>query len=376
MKHNWTKVLLSLTVATALFSACKPKPDTDTPFPPAISPSVFIGSQNQFIYALDPTTGLKKWECFIGSNIESSPVLYNDILFVGNSSSTLYKLDPNNGTKGQSKFGIFPSGMTTTPIGNDGFLYMTSGNMVYGLDIKPDTMEWSYKADGIINSSPTIKDTQLVFGCDDGYVYMLDHRKGNLIWKSKKKYATIFPSSPAMDTALIYIGAEDGNMYCLRRKDGSEVWASNTGAPVKSSPLVLGGNVIFGSDNNKLYCLQNTDGAARWITTTSDRIRCSPYLHGQVIYVGSYDKNFYAINALDGSVRWSFKTNGLIKSSPVVYDGKVFFGSYDKYLYAADTANGAQLWRYAVNGLIDCSPSVDVNNGSGINSTISGASIY
>lgn len=383
MKHNWTKALLSTAVFATLFTACKPTPDTDTPFPQAVSPSVFFGSQNQFVYALDPITGLKKWECFINANIASSPVLYGGTLFVGNGSTTLFKLDPNTGAKDQSKI-PFSNGITTTPIGDGSFLYVTSGRTVTCIDIKPDTIEWTYDAGADINSSPIIRDTQLVFGCDDGIVYMLDKRSlnstktGTEIWKSKT-YATQFRSSPGMDTGAIYIGADDGGMYALKRKDGAEAWVYKTDAkPVKSSPVVYGGNIIYGCDDGFLYNVENIGGTPRWKTAASDRIRSSPYLYGQTIYVGSYDNSFYAVNALDGTIKWAFKTTGLIASSPVVYKDFVYFGSYDKNIYALDTSNGKEKWRYAVNGLMDCSPSIDPNNsdGNGINSTISGASIY
>lgn len=373
MKHNWTKALLSAVAVATIFSACKPEPDTDTPFPPAVSPSVFMGSKNQFVYAIDPVTGVKKWETNVNSSIESSPVLYNGTLFVGNNSPILFKLDPNTGAKAQSKL-TFPLGIYTTPIGNANFLYVTSGSRVTCIDIKPDTLEWSYNAGGVINSSPTIKDTQLVFGCDDGVVYMLDHRTGNLIWKTTP-ISSQFQSSPVMDTGNIYIGANDNKLYSLKRKDGAVTWSYTTGFPVKSSPLIYGGNVIFGSDDGYIYNLENITGTPRWKTKTFDRVRSSPYLYGQTIYAGSYDKSFYAINALDGTIKWAFKTTAIIASSPIVYNAKVYFGGYDQQLYAIDTA-GKTLWKYAINGLIDCSPSVDPNNsdGNGMNSTISGAS--
>lgn len=373
MKHNWTKVLLSAAAITSLFTACKPKPDTDTPFPPAVSTSVFMGSQNQFVYALNPTTGAKKWECFIGANIAASPYLYGGTLFVGNSSALLFKVDPNTGVRDQSKIG-FPAGISTTPIGKDNFLYVNSGNTVTSIDIKPDTVEWKYTAGGNINSSATVRDTQMVFGCDDGFVYMIDNRNGNLIWKSKS-YSTLFRSSPTMDDNLIYIGAENGTLYALKRNDGTEAWIFPTAAPIKSSPVVLGGNIFFGGDDSKLYCIENITGLPRWVFTASDRIRSSPFLYGDKVFVGSYDKNFYAINVLDGSLRWTFKTTGLIAASPVCYNNNVYFGSYDKNLYAIDTASGLVNWKYVINGLMDCSPSIDPNNanGNGINSSISGS---
>ncbi|HTN17861.1 MAG TPA: PQQ-binding-like beta-propeller repeat protein, partial [Chitinophagaceae bacterium] len=205
MKHNWTKVFLSAVTVTTLFSACKPTPDTDTPFPPKVSTSVFIGSKNEFVYALDPTTGTKKWECNVNANIEASPVLYNGVLFVGNSSPVLFKIDPNTGARSQSKIG-FPAGIAATPLGDEHYIYIASGKRITCIDIVPDTVRWAFDADDNINSTPTIKDTQLVFGCDDGKVYMLDKRNKNVIWKTAA-YSTQFRSSPVIDPTPVYFSS-------------------------------------------------------------------------------------------------------------------------------------------------------------------------
>lgn len=378
MNNNWTKALLSSVVAATLFTSCKPTPDTDTPFPPNATTAVFIGSQNQFIYSLDPMTGKKKWEVNVNAPIYSSPVLYKSILFVGTSSTVLTKIDPVTGKKSESKVSV-PYGMVTTPQGKDNLLIFTSGNEMRAIDISPDTLEWKYTFPATITSSPVVYDTFVTIGCNDGFIYALNYKTGVYAWKAGP-YASIYNVNPTVDTANLYIGGEDGFLYCLNRTTGAFKWKFNSGSskPIKSSPLVFGGSVIFGNDDNKLFCLENVFGTARWTVTTGDRIRSSPYLYGERVYVGSYDKKLYCIDVLNGNVRWIKETDGLIASSPVCYNNYVYFGSYDKYLYALDTAKGAILWKYAVNGLMDCSPSIDPNDGKGegINSSVSGASVY
>ncbi len=380
MKNNWTKVLLAIGFITSTLPSCKPTPDTDTPFPVKVSPTIFTGSKKNFVYAINPENGVKKWEVNVHAEVNSSPYLYGGTLFVGNNSSVLYKIDPNTGVLDQSKI-PFSIGISTCPVGKDNFLFVSSGANITSIDIKPDTIEWNFTAGGTINSSPIVKDTQIVFGCDDGYVYMLDNRNGNLIWKSIN-YATPFKSSPTMDNNNIYIGANNFKIYALDRKTGSEVWNYATAAPVVSSPIVIGGNVMVGSDDGFLYCMDIPTGLPRWKTKTADRVRSSPFLYingfEQTVFVGSYDKSLYAINALDGSIKWSFPSEGLIQASPIVYKDQVIIGSYDMNLYSLDVKTGKVTWKFGVDGLMDCSPTADANasNGGGINSSISGASEY
>lgn len=377
MKKNLFKILLSTAAIATCITSCKPNPDTDTPLDKKISPSIYLGGQNNFLYALNPTNGLKKWEFNVQGGFSASPYLYANTLFLGSNTGVLYKFDPSIGTSTQSKV-AFTGGVTASPVGKDNYLFVPYGNKITCIDIKPDTVKWTFTAGSSIYSSPSIKDTQMVFGCDDGFVYMIDNRTGDLIWKSANYFSPL-RTSPKMDDSNVYIGCNNFKVYALTRRSGSEKWNYTTMAPVYSSPIVYGGNVFIGSDDNFFYCIDKVSGIPRWKTQLNDRIRSSAFLHidglEQILFVGSYDKQLYALDALDGKKLWAFSTLGLIASSPVVYDKQVFIGSYDKNIYALDIKTGVKNWFFEINGLIDVSPVVDNNNssGSGINSSVNGS---
>jgi len=76
------KLFLLLTILSFSLLSCDKNMSKDAPLPFVKTPSVYIGSQNAVLYALDPQTGEKRWEFNAGGNIQGSPCVYNDWVFV------------------------------------------------------------------------------------------------------------------------------------------------------------------------------------------------------------------------------------------------------------------------------------------------------
>lgn len=378
MQNRFTQLILALITTLALFTSCKKEYSADEPLPDVYDPSLLIGSQNGFLYALDPSTGDKKWEYNAAANIQGSPLVMKDYVYVPSEDGFIHKLDAKTG-KLVIKYTTPKGQVITTPTGENGFVYFGSSNdTMYCWDAVADTIEWKHKVGGAIYSSALLYDTLVVFGCNDGKVYALDKEDGLQVWAFNPGTASGFTSSPAFLDSFIYIGGTDGRMYELKVFNGTQVWAYATGGPILSSPAIFGGNCIFGSNDGKIYCVDIISGQTRWNPIDlKDRLVSSPYPYNQTIYIGSYDHNMYAIDIIDGYIKWSKTTEGIVKSSPMVYKNKLYFGSHDKFLYALDPETGDQYWKQNINGLIECSPVVDNRDGSSTyTSTVSGNSPY
>ena len=141
MQLRLTNLLIAVTAILALFSAsCKKEFSPDEPFTTTYSPTIFISSQNQFVYALDPQNGNKKWEFNAKANVQGSPLLLGDYLYVAAENGTLYKLDAKRGTE-VKKYEFFTQ-LLSTPVGEGDFVYLGTGNdTMYCIDVKGDTLE-------------------------------------------------------------------------------------------------------------------------------------------------------------------------------------------------------------------------------------------
>ncbi len=379
-----------------IFTSCKPKLSPDTELPIEYSPNVIIGSDNQVVYALNPTTGIKAWELGLPCKIVASPIVYRGSVYIASSDrDTIYKINSKTGqiTK-KITFANGSAGVKATPIADANLLYVagTSGN-IFAIDTGTYITKWSYTADGPLEASPTIYNGSVYFASTVGTVYRMEKTYGNTvstsapfpIWSLSLPKAK-FVSSPAIGDPYLFIGSvNDSNMYCLLLDvpggggTGVKYWQYKTSGGIRSSPNAYKGTCIFGCDDFNVYCIDTglapltTVPDLRWKTHVNSEVTSSPFGYNQVVYVGCKDYNLYALKIGDGHVKWSFKSNGIITSSPLPYNGLIYVGSYDKYLYALDSAKGTLKWKSNINGQIQCSPVLDdLTKLTGYNSGISG----
>ena len=64
--------------------------------------TVYVGSADNMVYALDGKSGVKKWEFETGDSVSSSPVVGSDgAIYIGSMDNKLYVL--NSASKGLTK---------------------------------------------------------------------------------------------------------------------------------------------------------------------------------------------------------------------------------------------------------------------------------
>lgn len=362
MLQTWMKSVALLVLSGVLFSACrKSEFSDDAPLPETFGPLVYVTSQNNFLYALDPQTGNKRWELKLPlAGLQANPVVIGDYLYLAMDS--LYKIDAKRGKIVRRFDKPYFSGFYTTPYADGNVLYLGSTNdTLYAFDVSNENINWKFKGAGDFSSAPTVIDGQILIGNSSDNLYAIDKNAGTRTWTfSAGTTGNQFLSSPttgrtSASKPTVYACGTDGKLYALDISTGAKKWEYATGAPITSSPIAYGGNVVFGSYDYYVYCIDTIAKKERWKFKTGDRVLCSPYGEYNTIYVGSLDYNFYALDIIDGTEKWKFTTKALIKSSPLVTNGTVYMGSFDKYLYAIDTS-GKLKWSHNTNGLIESSP--------------------
>ncbi len=299
-------------------------PTTEMPMrsSPAIGTdgTVYIGSWDRNVYALDGRTGAKKWSFATGNVVDSSPAIGVDgTVYIGSWDGNVYALDGATGAKKWS-FGtdhdIFDVQRSSPAVGSDGTVYIgLMDHRVYALDGVTGAKKWSYLTDGEVYSSPAL-------GTD----------------------------------GMVYIGSWDGNVYAFDGATGAKKWNYTTGGMVDSSPAVgSDGTVFIGSGDGNVYALDGATGAKKWNYTTGRAVSYSSPAIGTdgTVYIGSCDGNVYALDGATGAKKWSYTTGGIVDSSPAIgMDGTVYIGSgyEDNCVYALDTATGAKKWSYGTSG--------------------------
>jgi outer membrane protein assembly factor BamB len=204
-----------------------------------------------------------------------------------------------------------------------------------------NTVNWTFKTEGWVVSSPAVVDSKLYVGSGDGKFYCLNAENGSKIWEFQTG-DMIRDSSPAVYEGKVYFGSDDGNLYCVYRANGTEKWHFHTKWFIWSSPTVCNGKVYFGSGASKIFCIDAETGFELWNHSTGNVVDSSPAVVNGRVFIGSWDGNVYCLDADTGEEVWWYQTGDWVVSSPAVVDDRVFVGSKDKkvYCFDADPSDG------------------------------------
>ena len=306
---------------------------------------VFVGSNDNKVYALDYLTGEWVWSYATDGVVSSSPTVADGKVFVGSYDTKVYALDAFTGAFIWSY--TTDDWVVSSPAVADGKVFVGSyDTKVYALDAATGAHIWDYPTGDYVYSSPAVGDGKVFVGSFDYKVYALDAATGAHIWNYTTGERVYSSPTYYSDYGMVYVGSVDGNVYALDASTGEEQWSYFTGQNVVSSPAVAYYNVYVGSyyDDGKVWALDAYNGDFLWSRTTGNHsVPSSPAVAFGKVYVGSNDwtgkggviiGKVYALDASTGETVWSYTTGGSVSSSPAVAFGKVYVGSADTKVYA------------------------------------------
>jgi outer membrane protein assembly factor BamB len=314
---------------------------------PAVSGgTVYVGSGDNNLYAVDQETGTLKWKFPTNSRVTSSPAVDAGAVFFASYDGNLYAVDTATGKKkwafktaGERRFagrhlhGSVPVNETmpdpfdfylSSPAVSGGAVYFGSGDgNVYAIDEASGTLKWKFQTGDVVHASPAISDGTLFIGSWDSYFYALDAATGKEKWRFKTgedadthNQVGIQSSAAVMD-GMVYFGCRDANFYALDAATGQKKWAfNNKGSWVVGSPAVQNGKVYFGtSDTSTFYEMDAKSGAMGFSVKYNQwPLFSSPAIAGNMVYLGSHEGKLIAIDLAAQKTAWTFATDGSVKN--------------------------------------------------------------
>jgi outer membrane protein assembly factor BamB len=306
--------------------------------PAVTSTTVFVGSGDGSVYAIDRQSGQARWAFETAGPVHGSPAVAGGVVYVTSMDRHLYALDAITGEE-----------MWRFAFGDDA----------------PFSWAWEYYA-----SSPIVVEGVVYVGSGDGHLYAFDAHAGEPKWRFET--AGRVRASPAMTDGTVYVGSRDGHLYAVDAETGGEVWKYTTEGvhrlpecrvdcrSIQASPAVADGSVVFCSHDNHVYSLNATDGRENWrFDHEGSWVISSPAISDGLVFTGSSDGHFVqALELATGEERWRYVTPHRVFSSPAIADGVVYFGCHNGFLFALDSSTGEEKWRFRTGGMIQSSPVV------------------
>ena len=106
--------------------------------PAVVGDTLYAGSMDDNVYALNAATGAKLWNFTTGGEVQSSPAVFNGVLYVGSNDFNVYALNAATGEK-----------------------------------------LWNYTTGGVVSFSPSVVDGAVYIGSLDGNIYALNATNGD-----------------------------------------------------------------------------------------------------------------------------------------------------------------------------------------------------
>jgi outer membrane protein assembly factor BamB len=310
--------------------------------PAVAGDSVYFGSNDGHVYAVQAATGGLRWKQKTGGRVPSSPAVANGRVYVLSYDSHLYALDAASGTVvwkyatgGERRFsarhlhGAEPAAETmpdpfdfylSSPAVVDGTVYFgSSDGRVHAVEAASGTSRWTFATGDVVHASPAVVDGVVYVGSWDTWLYAIDAATGAQRWRFKtgedREIAnqTGLQASPLVVDGTVYVGCRDSKFYAVDAATGRERWSyPNNGSWVIGSAVLRDGIVYFAtSDTGRLNALDAATGTlvfsienARWPMFSS------PAIAGRVLYIGTHEGKLRAFDAANARAAWTFQTDG------------------------------------------------------------------
>jgi outer membrane protein assembly factor BamB len=294
---------------------------------------LFIGCQDEHVYAVSLANGRQKWKYKAGAPIKVGAAWNAGLVYIGDEDGKLHCLDAATGAK-----------------------------------------RWIFDTDSEITSAANFDGDRVLFGAGDNLLYCLDkHKGGQPLWTFK------VPGGPVMGTPAIidsktFVAGCDSTLHVIDTKTGKELGGVELEGQVAATPALVGDVLYVGTMTNQIQAIDWKAGKVVW--TYEAKKKQQPFAGSvaatrDLIIGGSRDKNVHAVELKSGAEKWVFATGGRVDSSPVVAGQRVYVGSLDGKLYVLELANGKEVQAIAL-GTRGILASPAVSNGRLVIGTVDG----
>lgn len=227
--------------------------------PLAEADTVYCGSSDGGLYAIDPASGAKRWRHDARAPIFSGIARFDrDTLAFGTMDGSVVMLDP--GSRRETARFKTGGGVVTTPLLVDGKVIVGSRDyMLYGFNRADGSVAWRFSYwFSWVESTPQLHDGVIYVGASDyRRVTALDPATGRELWGTD--VGGMCWGWPAVTNDKVFIGTvaqnlegtvikHTGSVVALDRRTGSVLWQHPTPPPASNSFGGVAGSIALAGD--------------------------------------------------------------------------------------------------------------------------------
>lgn len=233
--------------------------------PPGGGPDtwIYVGSARGTVDAID-LNGRVHWSFQTGGPVESSPAVLEGSVYVGSNDDAVYALDAKTGSL---RWSVLTGGdVSASPAVSKGVVYVGSSDAkMYALDAKNGHPKWIHrcltgvKASAVIGTRGSDGRDTIFIGTVGGRMLSLDADTGRPVWT--RSFNTSGVSSAVLTGDTLFVGTGP-RILALDPRDGHTAWSKTLTGQVSGSPILAGSQLIVGTSSHLLYAFDQPHGVA------------------------------------------------------------------------------------------------------------------
>ncbi|MCH9765002.1 MAG: PQQ-binding-like beta-propeller repeat protein [Alphaproteobacteria bacterium] len=256
---------------------------------------IYGASGHGAVVALDPQTGKRLWEKYLGLPVRASPTAAGGKVFVVTIDGRFHCLSGIDGTEVWSVRGL------------------------------PQT------ASLILNVSPAVDGDLVIVPYPSGDLVAIKVSDGTPVWsenlsrtRSTSQLASLSDAArPAIDGGTVFAVGHAGRMIATQASSGERLWSLNV--PGTQTPWVAGDNVFVVDTAGQLLAISRGAGKIKWTTKLPGSSTWSgPTLAGGTLWLASNKGQLVGVDAATGRVSSQQNLGGAVYVAPVVAQSRMF----------------------------------------------------
>lgn len=227
---------------------------------------LIFSSDDGYMYVLNKNTGKLAWKFDLGDGslhrkhpmsvkdteyeydyLKSSPVIDGHTVYIGSGDGQLYAIDLDK-QKLQWKFASKEKIRASALVVQDKVCVGSWDHNFYCVNKLTGKELWHYDSKGVIQASASYTDGKIVFGGRTPSLFALDVNTGKEVWVTAYTDGSWVESSAVSDAGKLYVGSSDSfKLSAFDANNGKEIWQFKTMGWSWMSPLLADGVLYIGA---------------------------------------------------------------------------------------------------------------------------------
>ncbi|KAL4003775.1 AMP-binding enzyme family protein [Acanthocheilonema viteae] len=224
---------------------------------------------------------------------------------------------------------------------------------------------WEYDLGKCIDATPAVENGSIFLGSHSGRFVSLS-LDGNKEWEVQ--FDGRIEATACCQDGIIAVGCYDGYLYFLNEKNGQLIWKFGTENIIKSSPVLIdtGNKCLFGSHDKCLYLLDIKNHKVLWKVVCDGSILSSPVLIATIVLCATLQGEFLCVELNTGNTVWKIQLAAPIFANLCIIEpNRVLVVNVKGLVTLCDTRTGHIMYQYDILECIFAAPVLfldDTNN--------------